>query len=135
MPAAAAASGSRLASVMPGIVFTLVLHDNNAYGRALPRRLHHDWQRNRRILTRLHHFPIRSRHIVFAKFLFREDFVESDAALFYPITGVSDTAIFENFLQLAILAESSVNGKKCEVDIVGQFEIFILHINIDYFDT
>src|SRR6266487_3237284 len=118
-----------------GIELTLLLHDNNAYGRALPRRLHHDWQRNRRVLTRLHHFPIRSRYIVFAKFLFREDFVESDAALFYPIPGVSDTAIFENFLQLAILPESSVNRKKREVDIGGKFEIFIPHIHIDYFDT
>src|SRR5207245_9773706 len=87
------------------------------------------------MLTRLHYLPIRRRYIVFAKFLLREDFVESNPALFYSITGVSDTAIFENFLQLAILAEGSVNRKKREVDIVGQFEILIPHIHLNYFDT
>src|SRR5204862_7579842 len=101
----------------------------------LPRWVDHDWHRNRRIFVRLQYLPIRRRYIVVAKFLLPEDFVEINLALFYSFTGVSDTAIFENFLQLAILAEGSVNRKKREVDIVGQFEIFIPHIHIDYFDT
>ena len=46
--------------------FAFFLHDDNADGGALSRRLDHDRQWHRRTLSGVDHFPFRRRHTVFA---------------------------------------------------------------------
>ena len=66
---------------------------------------------------------------MFLKFLFCTDFIESDLTRIDAVAGVSDTAVFQNFLKLAILAKSSVDCIERQLDIVRKLELFAAHIN------
>ena len=63
------------------------------------------------------------------EFLFRGNFVESQAALCDSFAGVRDAAIFENLLQLTVFAESAVNGDESDLGVVRQDEVGILDVN------
>ena len=72
---------------------------------------------------------------MFAKFFLRTNLVESEPAFFNPVTGVSDAAVLENFLDLPVLTESSVNGDEGKIDIIGELEIFVPNVDLQDFDA
>ena len=101
----------------------------NADGRALARRLDDDWSWNRWLLARPNHLPIRCCNSSFAELFLRADLVEGEPASFHVFTGVGNAASFEDLLDLAVLAESSVEADKGELDVVRQFEMLVTHID------
>ena len=68
-----------------------------------------------------------------AKFFFRQNFVECREARLDSVTGVRHSALFQNFLELTVFAESSVNGDERKIDIFRKREVFITNIDIDDF--
>src|SRR4029450_1620874 len=100
-----------------------VFYNPHANGRTLSCRLYHQRERNGRALADFDYFPFRSDDIVFAKFLFRQNFVECRPACLDAVTGVRHAALLQNFLELAVFAESSVNGDKGKIDIFGKHEV------------
>ena len=66
-----------------------------------------------------------------AKFHLRPDFIKSQAALFDSLACVSDAALFQNLLDLAVFAKGSVQRDECKLDIARQLKLRISHIDID----
>ena len=64
------------------------------------------------------------------KFFLGANFVESSLASLYSFARVSDAAVLQNSLDLAIFAEGSVNGEERKIDIVRQFEVLVAHVDI-----
>ena len=77
-------------------------------------------------------FPGRRRHTVSGEFLFRGNFVESEAALGDAFPGVGDAAIFENLLHLTVFAEGAVQGDECQLNVVRQGEVGILDVDFGH---
>src|SRR6266536_2493239 len=113
------------------IKFARVFYNHHANGRTLSRRLYHQGNRDRWLLADFDDFPVRSDDVVLAKFFFRQNFVECCAARLDSVTGVRHSALFQNFLELTIFAESSVNRNERKIDIFRKREVFITNIAND----
>src|SRR6185369_6686253 len=96
-------------------------------------RFDDDRQWNRRSLPWLDHFRWRRRYLVFPKFFFGANFVESYFAPIDTLASVRDPATFQNFLNLAIFAKRPVDRDEGEIDIVRQLEVFVAHIDFHRF--
>ena len=77
------------------------------------------------------YLPERGHYAVLAKFFFRADLIERCGALFDAISGVTDAALLQNFLQLPVFAKRSVDGEECQIHITGQFEILVPYIDLE----
>jgi hypothetical protein len=51
------------------------------------------------------------------------------------VTGVKHAALFQNFLELTVFAESSVDGVERKIDIFRKRKVFITNIDFDNFCT
>ena len=78
-------------------------------------------------------FPGRGGNAVLGEFFLRLDFVESEAAAFHVFAGVGHAAVFEDLLQLAVLAEGAVHGDEGQIDVVRQNKVGVLHIDFGDF--
>ena len=59
--------------------------------------------------------------------------IERDPTLVDAIAGIGNTAVFQNLLDLTVLAEGPVNGEEDEVDILRELEILIPDIDLENF--
>ena len=67
-----------------------------------------------------------------SKLFFRENLVEGDSASFRIFPSVGNAAVLQDFLDLPVFAECSVERDEGEIDIVRQFEVGI--VNVDFRD-
>src|SRR5262249_49507285 len=109
------------------------LNNIDANRRALSWRLHYQGKRKSRSLIRTDDLPARSRNAGSFEFFLRFDFIEGNLALIYTISGVGNTAIFQNLLDLAVFAEGPMNGEEGDVDVRRELEIFIANIDLEDF--
>ncbi len=63
------------------------------------------------------------------------NFIERDPAFFDAVAGVGNAAVVENFLQLPVLAERSVNRNEGKTDIFRKLEVFVANIDINNLDV
>ena len=112
------------------VQFSFPLDDLNTDGRALARRFDHERQLQPRMFSNVNDLPIRRAHAVSAEFFLGGNFVESDLALGNAFARVSDSAVFQNLLQLSVLAEGAVDDVEGNLDVVRQCEVGIADIDL-----
>src|SRR5437660_11874425 len=78
---------------------------------------------------RSNRFPFWSANSVITEFFLRSDFIEGASALLNSLARVRNTASFQNLLNLAVLAKSSVQRNECQIHIWRQLEGLIPHIH------
>ena len=66
------------------------------------------------------------------EFFLRSDFIEGASALLNSVARVRNAASFQNLLNLAVLAKSSVQRNECQIHIWRQLEGLIPHIHLDH---
>src|SRR5205823_4172211 len=116
------------------IDLVFVFHDHDPDRRSLPRRFYHQRHGHFRTPAGVDHFRPGGDDVVLQKFLLRQNLVERDPAFLDAVAGVGNAALFQNFLDLSVFAESSVIGVEAKIYIFRERKVFVPDVDIDHVD-